>query len=65
METVQHTLAELNLRIDASPGVLLCCWPGCFYALSTSGSQVATHLQRKHSVQLDARKGFKREQPMI
>jgi hypothetical protein len=63
MEIAHHILAGLNLHIDTSASVLVCCWPGCFYVLSTSGSQVTTHLQRKHSVQLDARKDLSRNPP--
>jgi hypothetical protein len=60
MTSAHETLAELQLYADLSEQLLICCRPGCGYALSVERSQVTSHLRDKHNVAADLRRGLTR-----
>jgi hypothetical protein len=58
MDEAKSTLAKLGLHVDSESQALLCSWPGCLCAISTTNSRVTTHLYEKHGVPRTERKGL-------
>ena len=58
MQEAKQTLADLGLHVDSDAQALICRWPDCLCALSTTNSRVTTHLHEKHGVPRTKRRGL-------